>query len=85
MKSKVISGLVLLAIGCGTHLTTIDARSTLNEQRACEAIRVRAQAIPDSGAIVSLAEACFCNAGGVLKRAGQPNDNNSGANTIVCP
>jgi len=84
-RTKIWVGLALILVGCGTHLTSIDARATLNEQRACEAIRVRAEVMPDSGAIVSLAEACFCNAGGVLKRAGQPSDNDSGANTIICP
>ena len=89
------SGLVALVIwgcaalaGCATHLTAIDQRALLNQERACEAIATRANVSGDGptdsrGAITSLAEACYCGASGILKRAKAPNDIDGGS--ITCP
>ena len=61
---------VASALACGTHLTELDARATLNQERACSAIAGRVEA----GPVQALAEACVCGAAGILRRAGQPAD-----------
>lgn len=72
------AGALAALSACGTHLSAVDQRALQNEQFAAKAITARAT----DGAIVSLAEAVFCSAGGTLKRAGKPSAADAG---IPCP
>lgn len=68
---------VASAIACGTHLTELDARATLNQEKACANIASRLE----GGTEKLLAESCVCGAAGILRRAGQPFD----ATDAGCP
>jgi len=64
---------LLLLESCGGHstrLSPLDTRALSNQEAACETIATRA----DSGPVVSLAEACYCGARGILRRAHKPYD-----------
>lgn len=79
MRLRTLGALLSLFVlgACGTHLNSVDTRALLNEQRAAKNIEMRT----DAGAVVSLAEAIYCSAGGTLRRAGKPSDDGG----IPCP
>lgn len=61
---------VASALACSTHLTALDTRAELDQERACASIAGRS----DGGAVQALAESCVCGAQGILRRAGKPFD-----------
>lgn len=66
MNRKIIAGVVLLVVGCGTRLTALDARAVQNQVKLCESIEHET----DAGVIQLQAEGCYCGGKGILRRAG---------------
>lgn len=73
-----IVAIMVLICNCGTQLSSLDARALLHEQRAAVELQRR---VEDDGPEAALAEAIYCSAGAVLRRAGSLSEDAG----ISCP